>query len=51
MANICNYEIRVKGKKSDVRELVKWMNAEYDTAKMYCSEKHHFYKNSRNNIC
>lgn len=44
MANICNYEIRVKGKKSDVRELVEWMNAEYDTAKMYCSEKHHFYK-------
>lgn len=44
MSNICNYEIRVKGKKSNIRELVKWMNAEYDTTKGYCSEKHHFYK-------
>lgn len=51
MPNYCDFEMKIKGKKKDVIELVAWLNADYyykmfkdDDKEEFCSEKHHFYR-------
>lgn len=51
MANTCEYNMMVKGKKKDVDTLVKWLNAGYDyfiddngVPTLVCDSDHHFYR-------
>ena len=51
MANTCEYNMMVKGKKKDVDTLVKWLNAGYDyfiddngNPTLVCDSDHHFYR-------
>lgn len=51
MANDCDFDMAVRGKKKDINKLIEWLEADYDyivdnngMPKVMCDSDHHFYR-------